>query len=99
MTYQELSDIRDSILKKFKPKRGILLNQTESSSRLEAEGTIDGKLILIFKKKKNGAYPIYIYEDVPEEVIQGLYKSESRGKYINQYIKDKYDFTAYEYTF
>jgi hypothetical protein len=35
---------------------------------------------------------VYKYKDVPEEVYASMKSSGSKGKYLNQYIKGKYEF-------
>jgi hypothetical protein len=36
----------------------------------------------------------YIYKDVPEHVFKGIKDSDSKGKFINQYILNKYKYEA-----
>ena len=38
---------------------------------------------------KSGAE--YIYSDVPQDVVQAFLAAESKGKYLNEYIKGVYE--------
>lgn len=35
---------------------------------------------------------VYVYKQVPKALYEGLVNSESKGKYMNTYIKGHYDF-------
>jgi hypothetical protein len=35
---------------------------------------------------------IYDYKDVPEKVYQAMKAAQSKGAYLNQYIKNNYEF-------
>lgn len=55
------------------------------SSNLTAVGYDDGenKLYVAFK-----ANTLYVYHDVPQEIYQELMKSDSKGKFLNQNVKN-----------
>lgn len=38
---------------------------------------------------KSGAE--YIYSDVPQDVVQGFLDADSKGKFLNEHIKDVYE--------
>lgn len=50
-------------------------------------GVRDGKLYLKFTSIKN---TLFIYSDVPEELIQGLRSTIGRDEYFAAHIKDKF---------
>ena len=35
----------------------------------------------------------YVYYDVEEDVFVGLLQAESKGRYLHQYIKERYQYT------
>jgi hypothetical protein len=47
----------------------------------------DRALTIVFQTGR-----IYIYDDVPPQVADGLERAESKGEYFNAHIKDRYRF-------
>lgn len=41
---------------------------------------------------------IYDYKNVPAQVYQAMTKTASKGRYLNQHIKGRYDFSKIETT-
>ena len=39
---------------------------------------------------------VYRYDKVPHEIANGLHGAPSKGKYLNQHIKGKFEETGYE---
>lgn len=63
--------------------------QSVESSNIDEIGYDEGKkeLRILFK---SGAE--YVYHDVGEDVVQGLLDADSKGKYLNEHIKGKYEY-------
>lgn len=57
------------------------------SSNVDAVGYENAVLVVRFV---NGS--VYSYSDVPEEVYDSMLNAESKGKYLCQKIKGKYDY-------
>lgn len=49
--------------------------------------TEEGDLVVTFNSGAD-----YLYKAVPEEVYEGMAKSESAGKYLNANIKGKFEY-------
>lgn len=45
------------------------------------------ELLVVFRSGRR-----YIYEDVPEDIHQGMRRSFSKGEYFNEHIRDRYAF-------
>ena len=39
---------------------------------------------------------VYRYDKVSHDIANGLHEASSKGKYLNQYIKGKFEETGYE---
>lgn len=63
------------------------------SSNIEGYG-YDSKKQQLWVAFKNNR--VYRYDKVPYEICNGLHQSESKGKYLNHNIKDKFKTTGYE---
>lgn len=44
--------------------------------------------------KKTGEHPLYVYYDVPKEVVSEFKKSDSLGRFFVNKIKDDYNYQA-----
>lgn len=59
----------------------------ENSSNVEQIGYENGTLLVSFK---NGTH--YNYYDVPKQLFEDLKKAESKGKFLNENVKGKYEY-------
>ena len=50
--------------------------------------------MVIAHPKRNNR--VYRYDKVPHDIANGLHEASSKGKYLNQYIKGKFEETGYE---
>jgi hypothetical protein len=66
----------------FPTRRGVMNRIPVTSSNLESVGYENG--ILEIRFKHGGTYQ---YLNVPEHLYQGLMRAESKGTYLDQYIK------------
>lgn len=59
------------------------------SSNIAAIGSVanDPDLYVQFNNSS-----IYVYHDVPEDVVQAFYDADSKGKFLNEHIKGVYDY-------
>ena len=70
-------------------KEALLIKRKEvDSSNLKSIGYKEGILIVEFKNKN-----IYAYMGVSSELYNSLMKAESKGKYFNEKIRDKIEYT------
>jgi hypothetical protein len=58
------------------------------SSSIESVGYDDGGRDLYVRFRESGK--TYIYEDVDDSVFQDLMRSESKGVFVNRYVKNRY---------
>ena len=65
------------------------MQQVESSNIAEIGYDKDSKTLRV--KFKNGG--LYDYSDVPESEYAAFLSAESHGKYLNQNIKNRYDYS------
>lgn len=49
------------------------------------------ELLVAFKGAK-----VYKYYEVPEDIFKGLIDAESKGKYLNQNVKNSFKYQGYE---
>ena len=59
------------------------------SSNIAAIGSEVGKLDLYVRFNSGSEY---VYHDVPEEVVQDFLDADSKGKFLNERIKGKYQY-------
>lgn len=64
----------------------------QSSNLLTFDYDADQKMVII--EFKGGGK--YIYMNVPQEIVDKFYESESKGKYFHQFIKGKFTFEKIE---
>lgn len=63
-----------------------LERHTVSSSMIKAIEVYEDHIAITFHNDQ-----VYEYDNVPSDVVQGLIKAESVGKYFNKHIKGKYE--------
>lgn len=56
------------------------------SSNVVAIGYENNRLFIDYKSGS------YVYENVPKEIYDGLLKADSKGKYMHQKVKGRYDY-------
>lgn len=65
------------------------------SSQIEAIGHTPNANVLFIKFHPRGTVtegPVYAYFDFSEEKFQDFLKAESKGRFLNQEIRDKYKY-------
>lgn len=67
----------------------IIVRQKVESSNLESVGYDDQTLTLDVEVKGGS---VYRYLMVPKEIAENFLKSDSKGRYLHNMIKDKYEF-------
>lgn len=83
---------KNEYLESIEMNTGIEMIPCESSN-LEGYGYDSKKQRLWVAFKGNR---VYRYDEVPHEIADGLHLAESKGKYLNQNIKNKFKTTGYE---
>lgn len=83
---------KNDYLKQVESILGIEMIPCESSN-LEGYGysSSQNELWVAFKNNR-----VYRYDKVPHDIANGLHEASSKGKYLNQYIKGKFEETGYE---
>ena len=67
-------------------------NDSQSSLVNQVNYSLKNKELQVKLRDRGGNLHTYIYEQVPAEEFQKFSKAKSKGKFFNQYIKNKYDF-------
>ena len=83
---------KNEYLESVEMNTGVKMIPCESSN-IEGFG-YDPKKQQLWVAFKNNR--VYRYDKVPYEICNGLHQSESKGKYLNSNIKDKFKTTGYE---
>jgi hypothetical protein len=60
------------------------------SSQIASITYLDDEMILYVEFLKNGA--TYAYSQVPSDIADGFSNAPSAGRYLNQFIKNLYDY-------
>lgn len=83
---------KNNYLKRIESILGIEMIPCESSN-VEGYGynSSQKELWVAFKNHR-----VYRYDKVPYEIANGLHGAPSKGKYLNQHIKGKFEDTGYE---
>lgn len=83
---------KNDYLKQIESILGIEMIPCESSN-IEGYGYISSRkeLWVAFKNNK-----VYRYGKVPHEIANGLHEAPSKGEYLNQHIKGKFEEIGYE---
>ena len=83
---------KNDYLKQVESILGIEMIPCESSN-VEGYGYNPSQKELWVAFKNNR---VYRYDKVPHETVNGLHEAPSKGKYLNQHIKGKFEETGYE---
>ena len=83
---------KNDYLKQVESILGIEIIPCESSN-VEGYGYNPSQKELWIAFKNNR---VYRYDKVPHEIANGLHGAPSKGKYLNQHIKGKFEETGYE---
>lgn len=83
---------KNEYLESVEMNTGVKMIPCESSN-IEGFGYNSEKKQLWVAFKGNR---VYLYDDVPYEICNGLHQAESKGKYLAKNIKNKFETTGYE---
>ena len=70
----------------IKERKNIMEKVKVVSSNVVAVGYENNRLFVDYKSGS------YVYENVPKEIYDGLLKADSKGKYMHQKVKGRYDY-------